>query len=76
MESDSNSIRFREPNGLLKQVRIDDDDVVGFLAWIQAPAFRFRERLKADNVFPSESLAAQLAQVNAFKKTATSDVLD
>nr|GFA04900.1 hypothetical protein [Tanacetum cinerariifolium] len=27
----------------------------------KAPDFRFKERLKADNVFPGESLAAQLA---------------
>ncbi|XP_071720411.1 pentatricopeptide repeat-containing protein At1g80270, mitochondrial-like [Rutidosis leptorrhynchoides] len=42
----------------------------------KAPAYGFRERLKADNVFPNRALAGQLAQVDAFKKTAVSDLLD
>jgi hypothetical protein len=35
-----------------------------------------RERLKADGIFPNKSLAAQLAQVDAFRRTAVSDLLD
>ncbi|KAI3760662.1 hypothetical protein L1987_51060 [Smallanthus sonchifolius] len=42
----------------------------------KAPLYGFRERLKADNVFPSKTLADRLAQVDAFKKTAVSDLLD
>ncbi|XP_021822021.1 pentatricopeptide repeat-containing protein At1g80270, mitochondrial-like isoform X2 [Prunus avium] len=34
------------------------------------------ERMKADNIFPNKSLLAQLAQVDPFKKTAVSDLLD
>ncbi|XP_076958192.1 pentatricopeptide repeat-containing protein At1g80270, mitochondrial-like [Bidens hawaiensis] len=41
-----------------------------------APAYGFRERLKADNVFPNKALAEQLTQVDAFKRTAVSDLLD
>ena len=40
------------------------------------PAYGFRERMKADNIFPNKSLASQLAQVDAFRKTAVSDLLD
>lgn len=42
----------------------------------KAPAYGFRERLKADNVFPNKALADQLTQVDAFKRTAVSDLLD
>ncbi|XP_058107442.1 pentatricopeptide repeat-containing protein At1g80270, mitochondrial-like [Magnolia sinica] len=42
----------------------------------KAPAYGFRERLKADNMFPSKTLAAQLARVDAFRKTPISDLLD
>ncbi|KAK9057753.1 hypothetical protein SSX86_022591 [Deinandra increscens subsp. villosa] len=47
-------------------------------AYINAktPAYGFQERLKADNVFPNRALAEQLAQVDAFKRTAVSDLLD
>ncbi|KAK1412945.1 hypothetical protein QVD17_34573 [Tagetes erecta] len=47
-------------------------------AYINAkvPTYGFRERLKADNVFPSKALAARMEQVDAFKKTAVSDLLD
>ncbi|KAJ0610881.1 putative tetratricopeptide-like helical domain superfamily [Helianthus annuus] len=47
-------------------------------AYINAktPAYGFRERLKADNIFPNKALAEQLAQVDAFKRTAVSDLLD
>ncbi|KAI3507494.1 hypothetical protein L1887_22481 [Cichorium endivia] len=65
MRQDGYVSRFRQYNSLLQ-------------AYINAkvPAYGFRERLKADNVFPSKSLAGQLAQVDAFKKTAVSDLLD
>lgn len=42
----------------------------------KAPAYGIRERMKADNIFPSKSLLVQLGQVDAFKKTAVSDLLD
>ncbi|OVA06990.1 Pentatricopeptide repeat [Macleaya cordata] len=42
----------------------------------KAPAYGFRERMKADNIFPNKTVAAQLAQVDAFRKTAISDLLD
>ncbi|XP_042489398.1 pentatricopeptide repeat-containing protein At1g80270, mitochondrial-like [Macadamia integrifolia] len=47
-------------------------------AYINAktPAYGLRERMKADNIFPNKALAAQLAQVDPFKKTAMSDLLD
>lgn len=42
----------------------------------KAPAYGIRERMKADNIFPSKSLSVQLGQVDAFRKTAVSDLLD
>ncbi|MCL7036683.1 hypothetical protein MKW94_014064 [Papaver nudicaule] len=47
-------------------------------AYINAkvPAYGFRDRMKADNVFPNKSVAGQLAQIDTFKKTAISDFLD
>ncbi|XP_028761510.1 pentatricopeptide repeat-containing protein At1g80270, mitochondrial [Neltuma alba] len=47
-------------------------------AYINAkqPAYGMRERLKADDVFPNKSMAGLLAQVDAFRKTAVSDLLD
>ncbi|OAY40209.1 pentatricopeptide repeat-containing protein At1g80270, mitochondrial [Manihot esculenta] len=42
----------------------------------KAPAYGMRERMKADNLFPTKGLAAQLAQVDAFRKTPVSDLLD
>ncbi|XP_043693741.1 pentatricopeptide repeat-containing protein At1g80270, mitochondrial-like [Telopea speciosissima] len=42
----------------------------------KTPAYGFRDRMRADNVFPNKAVAAQLAQVDAFKKTAISDLLD
>ncbi|XP_071724185.1 pentatricopeptide repeat-containing protein At1g80270, mitochondrial-like [Rutidosis leptorrhynchoides] len=42
----------------------------------KAPAYGFRERMKAENVFPTKSVAADLAKVDAFRKTAVSDLLD
>lgn len=47
-------------------------------AYINAktPAYGIRERMKADNIFPNKSMAGQLAQVDAFRKTVVSDLLD
>ncbi|XP_011027246.1 PREDICTED: pentatricopeptide repeat-containing protein At1g80270, mitochondrial-like [Populus euphratica] len=42
----------------------------------KAPCYGMRERLKADGIFPNKSLAAQLAQVDAFRRTSVSDLLD
>ncbi|EEF40208.1 pentatricopeptide repeat-containing protein, putative [Ricinus communis] len=42
----------------------------------KAPAYGIRERMKADNIFPNKALAAQLALVDAFRKTAVTDLLD
>jgi hypothetical protein len=35
-----------------------------------------RERLKADGLFANKAMAAQLSQVDAFKRTVVSDLLD
>ena len=40
------------------------------------PAYGIRERMKADNLFPNKALAAQLAQLDPFRKTPVSDLLD
>ncbi|KAH7677315.1 TPR-like protein [Dioscorea alata] len=47
-------------------------------AYINAktPAYGFRDRMKADNMFPNKPVAAQLAAVDAFKKTQISELLD
>lgn len=42
----------------------------------KAPIYGFRERLKADNLFPNKAVAAQLAAMDAFKKTEISELLD
>lgn len=42
----------------------------------KAPAYGIRERMKADNIFPNRELARLLPQVDAFRKTAASDLLD
>ncbi|CAI0439855.1 unnamed protein product [Linum tenue] len=42
----------------------------------KVPAYGIRERMKADNIFPNKALAAQLARVDAFRRTAVSDLLD
>nr|CAD1839948.1 unnamed protein product [Ananas comosus var. bracteatus] len=48
------------------------------LAYVNAktPAYGFRERMKADNIFPNKAAAAQLAAVDAFRKTQISELLD
>jgi pentatricopeptide repeat protein len=40
------------------------------------PAYGIRERMKADNIFPNRALANKLAQLDPFKKTPVSDLLD
>ncbi|CAA6654428.1 unnamed protein product [Spirodela intermedia] len=47
-------------------------------AYIKAktPAYGFRERMKADKMFPNKAVAAQLATVDAFRKTQISELLD
>ncbi|XP_047330422.1 pentatricopeptide repeat-containing protein At1g80270, mitochondrial-like [Impatiens glandulifera] len=42
----------------------------------KVPAYGIRERMKADNIFPNKGLAAQLAQVDPFRRTPVSDLLD
>ncbi|XP_020582020.1 pentatricopeptide repeat-containing protein At1g80270, mitochondrial-like [Phalaenopsis equestris] len=42
----------------------------------KAPAYGFRERMKADNIFPNKATLAQLQAVDAFRKTQISELLD
>ncbi|KAJ6967901.1 pentatricopeptide repeat-containing protein At1g80270, mitochondrial [Populus alba] len=42
----------------------------------KAPCYGMRERLKADGLFANKAMAAQLSQVDAFKRTVVSDLLD
>ncbi|KAF9594754.1 hypothetical protein IFM89_034737 [Coptis chinensis] len=42
----------------------------------EVPAYGFRDRMKGDNVFPNKPMQAKLAKVDAFRKTAISDILD
>nr|CAD1829038.1 unnamed protein product [Ananas comosus var. bracteatus] len=42
----------------------------------KSPAYGFRERMKADNMFPNKAVAGQLAAVDAFRKTQISELLD
>ncbi|KAL0555078.1 hypothetical protein IC582_009011 [Cucumis melo] len=42
----------------------------------KTPAYGMRDRMMAHKVFPNKALAGQLAQVDAFRKTAVSDLLD
>ncbi|KMT15189.1 hypothetical protein BVRB_3g063020 [Beta vulgaris subsp. vulgaris] len=42
----------------------------------KAPGYGFRERMKADNIFPNRTLAGLLSQVDAFRKTSVSDLID
>ncbi|CAI8613841.1 unnamed protein product [Vicia faba] len=47
-------------------------------AYINAkvPAYGIRDRLKADNIFPNRTLAHMLTQVDGFRKSPVSDLLD
>ncbi|KAG8372135.1 hypothetical protein BUALT_Bualt12G0034900 [Buddleja alternifolia] len=42
----------------------------------KAPAYGFSDRMKADNIFPNKALASQLAQADAFRKSAVAELLD
>ncbi|XP_059282103.1 pentatricopeptide repeat-containing protein At1g80270, mitochondrial-like [Lycium ferocissimum] len=42
----------------------------------KAPCYGIAERMKSDNVFPNKGLTNMLAQVDAFKKSPVSDLLD
>lgn len=42
----------------------------------KTPAYGMTQRMKADNVFPNKTLAAKLAQVDPFKKSPVSVLLD
>ncbi|KAF9595019.1 hypothetical protein IFM89_036037 [Coptis chinensis] len=42
----------------------------------KVPAYGFRDRMKGDNIFPNKPMQAKLAKVDAFRKTAISDILD
>lgn len=41
----------------------------------RTPVYGFRERLKADNMYPNNAVAAQLAALDTLKKTQISDLL-
>ncbi|XP_020274533.1 pentatricopeptide repeat-containing protein At1g80270, mitochondrial-like isoform X2 [Asparagus officinalis] len=62
-------------NGYMGRMRLYQ---VLLQAYINAefPAYGFRERMKADNMFPNKAVAAQLATVDDFKKTAILELLD
>lgn len=47
-------------------------------AYVKAktPAYGFRERMKADNMFPNKLVSSHLAAIDAFKKTPISELLD
>lgn len=47
-------------------------------AYIKAKAhpYGFVDRMKADNIFPTRAMAAQLAQVDSFRRTSVSDLID
>ncbi|KAL6555330.1 hypothetical protein OROGR_006588 [Orobanche gracilis] len=42
----------------------------------KVPVYGFSERMKADNVFPNKVMAAQLAKVDPFRKSAVSELLE
>ncbi|KAA0053894.1 pentatricopeptide repeat-containing protein [Cucumis melo var. makuwa] len=42
----------------------------------KTPAYGMRERMMADNVFPNKALAGKLAQLDSFRQTTVSDLLD
>ena len=41
-----------------------------------APAYGIKESMKAENIFPNKGVTAVLAQVDPFRKTAVSNLLD
>lgn len=42
----------------------------------KAPAYGMQDRMRADNVIPSNHVAGMLARVDPFRKTSVSDILD
>ncbi|KAL8125620.1 pentatricopeptide repeat-containing protein At1g80270, mitochondrial-like [Apium graveolens] len=42
----------------------------------KTPAYGMNQRMKADNIFPNQQLATMLVQVDPFKKTPASELLD
>uniref|UniRef100_A0A1D1ZJF9 Pentatricopeptide repeat-containing protein At1g80270, mitochondrial n=1 Tax=Anthurium amnicola TaxID=1678845 RepID=A0A1D1ZJF9_9ARAE len=42
----------------------------------KTPAYGFKERMKADNIFPNKTVTAQLVTADAFKKSQISELLD
>ncbi|CAN0907985.1 Pentatricopeptide repeat-containing protein At1g80270, mitochondrial [Linum grandiflorum] len=42
----------------------------------KVPAYGMRERMKADNIFPTKALMEQLAKVDAFRRSSVSGLLD
>ncbi|KAL0383442.1 UNVERIFIED_CONTAM: Pentatricopeptide repeat-containing protein, mitochondrial [Sesamum calycinum] len=42
----------------------------------KAPAYGFSDRMKADKIFPNKALASKLAQVDAFRKSPLSELLE
>lgn len=42
----------------------------------KAPAYGMAERMKADNIFPNKALAGLINQVDAFRQTSWSEILD
>ena len=62
-------------NGYMGRMRLYQSLLQAYIN-AKAPAYGFRERLKADNMFPNKAVAAQLAAVDSFKRTQISDSLD
>ncbi|KAL2483027.1 Pentatricopeptide repeat-containing protein [Forsythia ovata] len=61
--------------GYVSQLRLFQSLIRAYVN-AKSPAYGFRERMKADNVIPNNAMAAQLALVDAFRKTAVSDLLE
>ncbi|XP_078438452.1 pentatricopeptide repeat 596 [Wolffia australiana] len=67
-------LRLRQSgySGRMKQYQV----LLQAYAKANMPAYGFRERMKADKIFPNKVVAAQLVTVDAFRKTGISDFLD
>jgi pentatricopeptide repeat protein len=50
--------------------------LIGAYINAKVPAYGIRDRLKADNVYPNRNLANMLVQVDGFRKSQVSDLLD
>nr|UPT49332.1 pentatricopeptide repeat protein AaPPR256 [Agave angustifolia] len=62
-------------NGYMGRMRLYQSLLQAYIN-AKAPAYGFRERLKADNMFPNKAVAAQLQSLDSFKRTQISDLLD